>query len=86
MRDYHAKLRANLAQQLPSRAHIVEEEFCHGVSEYLVCSKSEREMCTQTKLLVADIVSLNDCRYGHKGGEFWPEMFIPLPLRVDAKL
>ena len=86
MRDYHAKLRANLAKQLPSRVHIVEEQFCHAVSEYLVCSKVEGVMCTQRTLLAADLVPLNGCRYGHKGGEFWPEMFIPLPARVDAKL
>lgn len=41
MRVYHTKLRAGLAKQLPSRAHIVEENFCHGVSEYLLHSKLE---------------------------------------------
>jgi ectoine hydroxylase-related dioxygenase (phytanoyl-CoA dioxygenase family) len=51
MRRYHARLREALEAQLPSRAHIVEKDFCHGVSEY-----------------------------GHnEGGDYWPEMFVPLP-------
>lgn len=85
MRHYHAKLRAALAEQLPARAHIVEEEFCHGVSEYLPRPKPKGVTYKCRTILLT--LPPNGSRYGHnEDGEFWQEMFVPLPARDDAKL
>jgi hypothetical protein len=87
MRVYHAKLRAALMDHLPSRAHIIEEKFCHGISEYLLHRKLEGAKCIGRTILATDVVTLNGCRYGHNtGGEVWKEMFVPLPARNIAAL
>lgn len=53
MRRYHATIRQALESNYPERAHIINKEFMHAVSEY----GNAPEL----------------------GGEYWPEMFLPLP-------